>query len=105
MYAVVEIGKKQFKVQEGDVVKVPLRDNAEGSKLEIADVLALHDDKDVKFGTPYIKNAKVEALVKEHGRDKKVLVFKKKRRKGYKKTIGHRQDFTLLQINSIVVSK
>ena len=106
MYALVEIAKKQFKVRKGDVIKVPYAGSSEeGSALELSDVLMLNDDKDVVFGKPYVDGAKVAATVKEHGRERKVLVFKKKRRKGYKKTIGHRQNFTLLEINDIQVSK
>ncbi|MCK5519493.1 MAG: 50S ribosomal protein L21 [Candidatus Marinimicrobia bacterium] len=106
MYALIEIANKQFKVKKGDLLKIPYAGaSEEGSSLEYSDVLMINNDKDVVFGAPYIENAKVTATVKEHGRDKKILVFKKKRRKGYKKTIGHRQNFTLLEINDIVVSK
>ena len=106
MYALIEISKKQFKVQKGDQIKVPYAGKSEeGSSLEISDVLMTNNDEDVTFGTPYVENAKVAAAVKEHGRDKKILVFKKKRRKGYKKTIGHRQNFTVLEIDDIIVSK
>jgi len=103
MYALVEIGKKQFKVAKGDLIKVPYaREAAEGSNLEIQDVLLLNDENNVVVGTPFVEKAKVAATVKEHGRERKILVFKKKRRKGYKKTIGHRQYFTVLEINDII---
>ncbi len=106
MYALIEISKKQFKVQKGDQLKVPYSGaSEEGSSLEISDVLMINNDENVVFGTPYVENAKVSATVKGHGRDKKILVFKKKRRKGYKKTIGHRQNFTLIEIDDITVSK
>lgn len=105
MYALVEISKKQFKVQKGDVIKVPYAGKSEeGSSLEIPEVLMVNDEKDAVFGKPYVENAKVSATVKEHGREKKIRVFKKKRRKGYQKTVGHRQNYTLLEINDITVS-
>ncbi len=105
MYALVEIAKKQFKVQKGDVIKVPYAGSSEaGSSLELSDVLLVNNDTDLLIGSPYVESARIAATVKEHGRERKILVFKKKRRKGYKKTIGHRQYFTVLEINDILMS-
>lgn len=101
MYAIIEMGKKQFRVAEGDELRVPLRPEETGTSLEISDVLVVNNGEDVRFGAPYVANAKVQATVLNHGRDKKVIVFKKKKRKGYKKTMGHRQYFTLIKVNSI----
>lgn len=101
MYAIVEISGKQFKVSETDLVKVP-RQNAEvNDKLQFPNVLLLEKDGKVEVGTPFVKNAAVTASVVEHGRDKKIIVFKKKRRKDYKVKRGHRQGFTLLRIESL----
>jgi large subunit ribosomal protein L21 len=104
MYAIIEIAKKQFSVSEGDKIKVPLRPVEAGTSLEIADVLAVKDGEKTTFGTPFIPNALVKATVLEHGRDKKIIVFKKKRRKGYKKTQGHRQHFSIVQIDTITTA-
>lgn len=105
MYAIVEISGKQFKVSEKDLVKVP-RQNAEiNDKLQFPNVLLFEEDGKVEVGTPFVKNTAVTASVVEHGRDKKIIVFKKKRRKDYKVKRGHRQGFTLLRIESLKSSK
>ncbi|HDR05244.1 MAG TPA: 50S ribosomal protein L21 [Candidatus Marinimicrobia bacterium] len=104
MYAIIEIAKKQFSVSEGDKVKVPLRTAEAGSSLEIADVLAVKNGEKTTIGTPFVKNALVKLTVLEHGRDKKIIVFKKKRRKGYKKTIGHRQHFSIVKVDAITTT-
>lgn len=104
MYAIIEIAKKQFSVSEGDKIKVPFRPFEAGTSLEITDVLAVKDGEKTTFGTPFIPNALVKATVLENGRDKKIIVFKKKRRKGYKKTRGHRQHFSIIQIDSITMA-
>lgn len=105
MYAIVEISGKQFKVAKGDEVKVPVQNAAVKDKLEFKNVMLVDDDGKVKIGTPYVKDAKVNAKVLEHGRDKKVIVFKKKRRKDYKVKRGHRQGFTMIKIDSVTVGK
>ncbi len=105
MYAIVEISGKQFKVAKSDVVKVPLQNAAAKDKLKFANVLLVDDKGKVEIGTPFVKNAKVAATVVEHGRDRKVIVFKKKRRKDYKVKRGHRQGYTMIKIDSITIAK
>lgn len=105
MYAIVEISGKQFKVQKDDYVKIPRQNVEVDAKLEFTNVLLVDKDGDVKVGTPFVKNAKVKAHVVEVGRDKKVIVFKKKRRKDYKVKNGHRQDYTKIVIDNVTVSK
>ncbi len=101
MWAIVEIGKKQYKVKEGDVVQVE-RLSAEGPVL-LDKVLLLSRKDDVMIGTPYIKGAAVKAdLVKEEKGDK-ILVYKFKRRKKFRKKVGHRQIYSFLKISQIQV--
>ncbi|MEJ2536562.1 MAG: 50S ribosomal protein L21 [Calditrichia bacterium] len=101
MYAIVNIAGKQIRVEKDQVVKVPYLQQEVGKAVEFDEILLLDDGNKVKIGQPKVKGAKVTAKVVEHGRDKKVLVFKKKRRKDYKVTRGHRQDFTKIQIEKI----
>jgi len=104
MYAVIREGGKQFKVQEGDIIKVPKRSEEEGKKITIKDVLLISDDESTKIGNPIVKSAKVEAKVLKHGKDKKIIVFKYKRKKGYRRKLGHRQQFTRIEINKILTA-
>lgn len=101
MYAIVDIAGKQFKVSEGRSLRVPNLPSEAGDKLEFNQVLLADDGKSVKVGNPTIKGASVSATVKEHGRESKILVYKKKRRKGYQKKNGHRQGYTLIEVNKI----
>jgi large subunit ribosomal protein L21 len=101
MYAIVEIAGQQFKVEKDKKIFVHRLKNNEGDKLEFEKVLLVEDEGSVKFGTPVLEGAKISAKVIEHVRGKKVQVFKKKRRKGYQKLNGHRQDFTRIEIESI----
>ncbi|MBN2414402.1 50S ribosomal protein L21 [bacterium] len=103
MYAIVEIGGSQWKVEQKKVIRVPSMEAENGKKVTFSEVLLVVDNKNVEIGTPYVKDAVVEATVLGQGRDKKVLVFKKKRRKNYKVLKGHRQGFTELKIDSISV--
>ena len=103
MYAIVEILGQQFKVEAGKRLFVHRMNEAErGSKIEFENVLLVDNDGKVAVGTPTVKGAKVVAEVISHLRGDKVLVFHKKRRKGYRKLNRHRQDFTELMINEIV---
>jgi large subunit ribosomal protein L21 len=102
MYAVVEIAGKQFKVASSDKVRVPKLDVEVGKKVEFDKVLLLADNGTVKVGNPTVEGAKVEAMVLSHGKDEKVIVFKKKRRKGYRVKRGHRQPYTEIEISKIV---
>ncbi len=102
MYAIVEIGGQQFKVQAGSVIFVNRLADAKGSTVEFAKVLLIDEDGKVKVGNPYVKGSVVKATVLDDScKADKVLVFKKTRRKGYKKLNGHRQYLTQLQIDSI----
>jgi large subunit ribosomal protein L21 len=95
-FAIIKTGGKQFRVEKGDKVRVPSVQGDVGSSLEL-EVLATAE----KIGAPIVDGAKVMATVVDHGRDTKIIVFKKKRRKQYKRTKGHRQGFTTLKIDSI----
>lgn len=101
MYAVIATGGKQYKVSEGDIVRVEKLSGDVGSKVEISDVLMVSGEGDLKVGTPLVEKAMVAGKIIEQGKDKKILVFKKKRRKGYKKLQGHRQQYTALKIEKI----
>ena len=104
MYAVIKTGGKQYRVAKGDVVRVErLRDDV-GAKVSIDSVSLVAADDQVHVGTPIVDGASVEATVVEVGRGQKLLAFKKKRRKGYRRKIGHRQAYTALQIDDIVLS-
>jgi large subunit ribosomal protein L21 len=102
MYAVIETGGKQYRVNEGDVVRVELLPDEVGSEVSIDAVSLVATADDVHVGTPHVAGAQVRAKVVEVGRGSKVIAFKKKRRKGYRRKIGHRQAFTALQIEEIV---
>ena len=101
MYAIVEIAGQQFKVQKDQKIFVHRLDAEEGKKVEFNDVLLIDDGKKVTLGAPAIEGAKVTAEVNEHVKGDKVIVFRKKRRKGYRKKNGHRQSYTALTIKTI----
>ena len=104
MFAVVDIAGKQLKVDKGLRVRVPKLDLEEGSKHRFTDVLLVSDDDAVQVGTPHVEGAAVEGTVVAHGRGEKIIVFKKKRRKKYRRCNGHRQDFTELLIDDIITA-
>jgi large subunit ribosomal protein L21 len=101
MYAIVRTGGKQYQVACGDQVRVEKLEGNVGDSIDLVDVLMVSDGDDVKIGQPVLENAKVTAKIAEQGRGKKVIVFKKKRRKGYRLKKGHRQDYTALKIEEI----
>jgi large subunit ribosomal protein L21 len=101
MYAIVEIAGQQFKVEKDQKIFVHRLDGNEGDAVDFDKVLLVDEDGQVKVGTPAVKGAKVSGKILEHVKGDKVLVFKKKRRKGYQKMNGHRQQFTRVQIESI----
>ena len=103
MYAVINTGGKQYRVAKGDVVRVELLRDDVGAKVSIDAVSLVAADDQVHVGTPIVDGASVEATVVEIGRRQKLMAFKKKRRKGYRRKIGHRQSFTALQIDDIVL--
>ncbi len=100
MYAVVRTGGKQYKVSEGDFLKVEKLDGAVGDTIELSEVLMVGGDT-VKIGTPLVPSASVVGKIVEQGKDKKILVFKSKRRKDSRKLRGHRQPRTILKIEKI----
>jgi len=101
MYSIIEQAGVQFKVVPGEKINVPLIEAEAGSSLTIDKVLLTADGEKITIGTPTVAGATVTAKVLEHGKDKKVLVIKKKRRKDYKRKNGHRQQFTKIEIVSI----
>ncbi len=101
MYAIVEIGGQQLKVEEKAKVYVNLMDAEEGSTVDFDRVLLVDNEGKVTVGKPVVEGAKVSAKVLTHVRGDKVLVFKKKRRKGYQKMNGHRQQYTQIEIEKI----
>lgn len=103
MYAIVDIAGKQFQVEKDQKLRVPLLDAKSGEELSFDTVLLYRDDDETKIGTPTVEGAAVKAEVLEHGRSKKIIVFKKKRRKGYKVKRGHRQKYTEIEIKDIIV--
>ena len=102
MYAIVDIAGQQFKVKKNDTITSFRIAGDAGSEIEFDKILLLSGDEGVQVGTPYVEGAKVTASIVEQKKDKTVIVFKKKRRKGYKVRNGHRQPLTTLQINDIV---
>ena len=101
MYAIVDIAGKQFKVSKDQYVYTPRLDGDEGAAVEFDNVLLVDNDGKIKVGQPTIKGAKVSGKILGHGKDDKVIVFKKKRRKGYKVKNGHRQGFSKVLIEDI----
>ena len=101
MYAIIRTGGKQYQVAQGDQLRVEKLSGSVGDKVQLEDVLLVADGDDVKVGQPVVDGAKVSATIIEQGKAKKVLVFKKKRRKGYKVKNGHRQQYTALRIEGI----
>lgn len=102
MFAVIKTGGKQYVVRPGDKIRVEKIEGNLGETVEISEVLLINKDGEVKLGTPLIEGAKVIASIVEQGRSPKIIVFKKKPKKGYKRKKGHRQFFTTLEIKEIV---
>ncbi len=103
MYALVEFKGKQYKAEKGGLLKVDKIEAEAGSKLDIDTVLLVGGEK-VVVGAPYVKGASVKALVESHGRDKKILVFKYKPKKDYRRLKGHRQHYSYIRIEDIVLA-
>jgi len=101
MYAVVRTGGKQYRLGVGDSVKVEKLPDEVGNIVELSQILMVSDGSEVKVGTPLVAGASVKAEIVGHGRDKKIRVFKMKRRKKYRRTQGHRQAFTQLKVTEI----
>ena len=101
-FAVIKTGGKQYKVQAGEIIKIErLEDSKPETKLEFKEVLAYGDDKNLELGEPTISGAKVEADLIKNGKNRTVLIFKKRRRKNSRRKNGHRQQFSLIRINKI----
>ena len=105
MYAIIESCGKQYKVAEGDVVFFEKLDTEAGKKVSFDKVVLVSDDKKVEVGAPYVKGVKVEGKVVEHGKGKKIIVYKYKAKKNYRRTQGHRQPFTKVEITKIALAK
>ena len=101
MYAIIETGGKQYKVKEGDVVRIEKLHANDGDKVDFEKVLAIINGDNTKFGAPLVEGAKVAAIVQRQGKDKKIIIFKYKPKKNYRLKQGHRQPFTEVKIEKI----
>jgi len=101
MYAIVEVGGFQYRVEPESVIRVPRLETKVGEEVLLSNVMLLSDGKDVRVGKPLVQGASVSGVVLSHGRGDKVVVFRFKRKKGYRKKTGHRQDYTELKVSSI----
>ncbi len=101
MYAVIKTGGKQYRVKQGDTIKVEKIEADQGSSVNISDVLLIANGDAIKVGNPLVAGASVSATVKSHGRGPKIRIIKMKRRKHYRKRMGHRQSYTELSITGI----
>jgi large subunit ribosomal protein L21 len=102
MYAVIKTGGKQYKVAPGDIVRVESLDAKKGDTVELKDVFMIADGDKVSVGKPSLASAKVTAEVVEQDRGEKLLIFKHRRRKGYRNTNGHRQNYTAIKVKEII---
>ena len=103
MFAIIKTGGKQYRVTQDKVIRVEKLEASVGDSIFLDQVLMVHDGKDTKIGLPVVEGSKVEATVVDQMRDKKVLIFKKKRRHNYRRKKGHRQHLTVLKISKIIV--
>jgi large subunit ribosomal protein L21 len=101
MLAVIKTGGKQYIVQPGDKIKVEKLDGKEGKEISFSEVLLTNKNRKVEIGTPLVKGAKVQAKILSHGKGEKLIIFKYKPKKRYKRKIGHRQQFTEIEILKI----
>ncbi|MCS7234299.1 MAG: 50S ribosomal protein L21 [Synergistetes bacterium] len=104
MYAIIEIGGKQYVIEKGAIIKVEKMRAPEGEEVNIDKVLFVKLDGRSIVGNPYIEGARVKAKILEHGKNKKVIIFKYKRKKNYRRKRGHRQPFTKIEVEDIFVS-
>lgn len=102
MLAVIKTGGKQYIIKPGDKIKVERISGEVGDIIELSQVLLIKDGEEIKIGKPYVEGAKVRASIIEQGKASKVIVFKKKPKKGYKRKKGHRQYYTMLEIKEIL---
>ena len=102
MFAIIRADGKQYRVAKGDVIRFDRMKAEPGDSFETSQILAIAEDNNkLKIGSPVVEGARVEGTVLEHGKDKKIIVFKRKRRKTYRRKYGHRQDHTLVKIDKI----
>jgi large subunit ribosomal protein L21 len=101
MFSIVEQGGFQYKVSEGDTIKVPMIQAEKDAEIALEKVLMIGNGDQVKIGSPTVEGAVVKAKIVDHGKYRKVVIMKKKRRKGYQRKTGHRQTFTKIKITSI----
>ena len=104
MYAIVNISGKQYKTTEGARLRVPRQSGDSGAKLSFDDILLISNSDSTQGGKPNVSGAKVTATILNHGRERKILVYKKKRRKGYQRKNGHRQWYTEVEVQKIQLS-
>lgn len=105
MYAVIETGGKQYRVQEGDVITIEKLNSEAGNKVEFDNVLVIGEGAEIRIGAPYVEGVKVFGEVVENGKAKKVIIFKYKSKKDYRKKQGHRQPYTMVEITGIGADK
>ena len=105
MYAIVTISGKQYRVTKGDIIKVSSQDWKIGDQVKFDRILLMENGENIEIGTPTVAGAFVTVEILKHNRDKKLLIYKKKRRKGYQRKNGHRQGYTLLKINKLQMAR
>ena len=103
MYSIIKIAGKQYSVSEGDIIKVSTRDWKVGDTVKLKDVLLTDNGGNISVGDPIVSGASVTLEIIEHNRDKKLLIYKKKRRKGYQRKNGHRQGYSLLRVKKLQI--
>lgn len=104
MYAVIKTGGKKYKVSQGDIIQVEKIDGKIGEQIELKDVLMVSNGERLKIGNPYLKNAIIIGEIIRHAKGKKILTYKMKKRKNYRRLKGHRQNYTFLKINEILIN-
>ena len=101
-YAIIQTGGKQYKVKAGEILKIErLEESKPDTKIEFKEILAYGDDKNIEIGLPTVSGAKVEADLVENGKDRTILIFKKRRRQNSRRKNGHRQEYSMIKINKI----
>ncbi|MEA3328243.1 MAG: 50S ribosomal protein L21 [Candidatus Omnitrophota bacterium] len=105
MYAIVRTGSKQYKVKKGDVLEVERLNKKAGSRIQLKEVLLVHDGKEIAIGKPFLKNTTLDCEVLAHLRGKKTIAFRYRAKKSTRRKVGHRQELTKLEVKSIAVSQ